>query len=132
MEGRKKKSILIVDDDKAILRVFTRILQREGYNTESSENGSQATDKIASQFYDLILIDVKLPDMDGTELLKKIHGDTPNTVKIMITGYPMIEDGIKALKWGAVSYVVKPVKPEQLINLIAEKLEQQEGSSNKI
>lgn len=127
----KKKNILIVDDDKAILRVFTRILQREGYDTQSSENGSQAIEKIASQSFDLVLIDVKLPDMDGTELLKRIHGDTPNTVKIMITGYPMIEDGIKALKWGAVAYVLKPVKPEQLITLIAEKLEQQEGSPSK-
>jgi len=73
----------------------------------------------------LALLDIKLPDMEGTQLLAKLHENTPKMVKIMVTGYPSLENAMEALNQGANAYVTKPVKPEKLLALIKEKLEEQ-------
>ena len=116
------RTILIVDDDKSILRTFTRILQKNGYKIDTAETGKEAIEKSDKNHYDLALVDIRLPDMDGTELLAKIKKQLQNTIKIMITGFPSIESGVKALDEGADAYLVKPVKPEELLMLIKEKL----------
>ena len=118
----KKKSILIIDDDKSILRFFSLILQKEGYETNTAETGEEAIEKISERSYDLALIDVKLPDMDGMDLLKTINSTNPKMIKIVITGFASIENGVKALDSNADAYLVKPVKPEELIRIITEKL----------
>jgi DNA-binding response OmpR family regulator len=117
-----KKTILVVDDDKSILRVFTRILQKSGYEIDVAETGKEAIEKAETGHYDLALVDVRLPDMDGTELLSRMQKTIPDAVKIMITGFPSLENGVKALDEGADAYLVKPVKPEELLMLIKEKL----------
>jgi len=128
-----KKNILVVDDDKSILRTFTRILQKSGYEIDVAETGKEAMDKAENQHYDLALVDIRLPDMDGTDLLAKLKTQLQNTVKIMITGFPSLETGVKALDEGADAYLVKPVKPQELLLLLEEKLknreEQQEVNS---
>jgi DNA-binding response OmpR family regulator len=120
------KTILIVDDDKSILRTFTRILQKNGYDIDAAETGKEAIEKADTQEYDLALVDIRLPDMDGTELLAKMKKPLQKTIKIMITGFPSLETGIKALDEGADAYLVKPVKPEELLMLIEEKLKNNE------
>ena len=117
-----KKTILVVDDDKSILRTFTRILQKNGYEIDVAETGKEAIEKTEARRYDLALIDIRLPDMDGTDLLVKMKKPLQNTIKIMITGFPSLESGVKALDEGADAYLVKPVKPEDLLMLIEEKL----------
>ncbi len=114
--------ILIVDDDKSILRTFTRILQKSGYKIDIAETGKEAILKADTKHYDLALVDIRLPDMDGTDLLVRIKKQLQKTIKIMITGFPSIESGVKALDEGADAYLVKPVKPEDLLMLIKEKL----------
>jgi len=130
MEAKKmkddKKRILVIDDDKSILRAFTRILQKNGYEVDVAETGKEALDKAETGCYDLSLIDVRLPDMDGTDLLSKMQKTMVETVKIMITGFPSLENGVKALDEGADAYLVKPVKPEELLTLIKEKLKNKE------
>lgn len=121
MENAKKR-ILVIDDDKSILRTFTRILQKNGYDIEVAETGKEAIEKSKMRRYDLALIDIRLPDMDGTDLLVKLQKTMVDAVKIMITGFPSLETGVKALDEGADAYLVKPVKPEELIALINEKL----------
>jgi len=120
------RTILLVDDDKSILRTFTRILQKNGYKIDTAETGKEAIEKADSRHYDLALVDIKLPDMDGTDLLAKIKKQLQNTIKIMITGFPSLESGVKALDEGADAYLVKPVKPEELLMLIKEKLKNKE------
>ena len=117
-----KKSILLVDDDKSILRTFTRILEKSGYDIDTAETGKEAIDKALSRQYDLALLDIRLPDMDGTDLLAKLKKPMQHTVKIMITGFPSLETGVKALDEGADAYLVKPVKPQELLVLLEEKL----------
>jgi DNA-binding response OmpR family regulator len=117
-----EKSILVVDDDKSILRTLTRILQKAGYSVESAETGKEAMEKARKRRYDLALVDVRLPDMDGTDLLTATKDRLRDTVKIVFTGFPSLETGVKALDVGADAYLVKPVKPEELLMLIEEKL----------
>jgi DNA-binding response OmpR family regulator len=117
----KKKRILVVDDDKNILRVFKRILEKEGYAVESVETGKDALKKIKKAKFNVCIVDVKLPDMDGTELLLKIPND-PKTIKIIVTGFSSDEVGKKAADYGADDFLVKPVKPEELIVTVRERL----------
>ena len=119
---KAKKRILVIDDDKSILRTFTRILQKNGYEIDVAETGREALEKTETNCYALALIDIRLPDMDGTDLLAKMQKNTRDAVKIMITGFPSLENGVKALDEGADAYLVKPVKPEELLALIEEKL----------
>jgi len=120
------RTILVVDDDKSILRTFTRILQKQDYKVDTAETGKEAIEKAESKHYDLALVDIRLPDTDGTELLARLKRQLQNTIKIMITGFPSIESGVKALDEGADAYLVKPVKPEDLLMLIKEKLKNKE------
>jgi DNA-binding response OmpR family regulator len=120
------RTILVVDDDKSILRTFTRILQKNGYEIDVAETGKEAIEKVDSRHYDLVLVDIRLPDMDGTDLLVKMKKPLQSTIKIMITGFPSLESGVKALDEGADAYLVKPVKPEELLMLIEEKLKRNE------
>jgi two-component system response regulator AtoC len=125
----EKKTILVVDDDKSILRTFTRILEKSGYEIDTAETGKEAMEKTENRHYDLALVDIRLPDMDGTDLLAKLKKPLQSTVKIMITGFPSLETGVKALDEGADAYLVKPVKPQELLVLLEEKLRNREEST---
>ena len=87
-----------------------------------AETGKEAIEKAEKCKYDLSLVDVRLPDIEGTDLLVKMKDSMKDTVKIVITGFPSLEIGVKALDAGADAYLVKPVKPEDLLLLIDEKL----------
>jgi DNA-binding response OmpR family regulator len=117
-----KKRILVVDDDPGILRTFKIILEKAGYIVDTVETGHEALEKIEEQKYSLCLIDVKLPDMDGTEILRKMANDS-ETVKIIITGFSSEEVGEKAADYGADDFLVKPVKAEELLMAVKERLE---------
>jgi DNA-binding response OmpR family regulator len=117
-----KKKILVIDDDKSVLRTFTLILKKDDYEVDIAETGKEALEKAEVGKYDATLIDVRLPDMDGTDLLPKLQKSLPDAVKIIITGFPTLETGIKSLDVGADAYLVKPVRPEDLLILIKEKI----------
>ena len=122
---KDKPSILIVEDDTNIRKTLNTILQRKGYSTDTAENGREAIQKSKAKFFNLALLDIKLPDIEGTKLLTTMHENLPKMVKIMITGYPSLENTVEAVNLGAHAYIIKPVKPEKLIKLIEEKLEEQ-------
>jgi len=123
---KEKKSILIVDDDKAILKSLKDILQSEGYIVDTAETGRGAIEKSEDQFYNLALLDIKLPDMEGTKLLTKMHRTTPRMMKIMVTGHASLENAVESLNLGADAYIMKPVNPENLLKVVEEKLKEQE------
>ena len=128
--NQNKDSILIVDDDTNVHKNLSKILEQEGYDTDVAENGGEAIQKSRNKFYDLVLLDIKLPDMEGTQLLAKLNEIIPKRVKIMLTGYPNTENAIEALNQGADAYLTKPVKPAKLLALIKEKLEKQRQDEN--
>lgn len=117
---KEKKRILVVDDDVNILRVFKTILEKEGYVVETAETGKDALKKIKKEDFDVWLVDVKLPDMDGTDLLLKKADSDP--IKIIVTGFSSEEVGEKAADYGADDFLVKPVRPEELIDTVRERL----------
>ncbi len=123
--AKNKPSILIVEDDTNIRVPLSTILQQRGYNTDTAKNGQEAIQKSKAKFFNLALLDIRLPDIEGTKLLTMMHENLPKMVKIMITGYPSLENAVEALNQGADAYVIKPVKPEKLLALIEEKLEEQ-------
>jgi NtrC-family two-component system response regulator AlgB len=116
------RTVLLVDDDKSILRTFSRILQRAGYQTETAESGKEALDKIHERCYDIALIDIVLGDNSGLDLLPKIKESSPKTIKIMVTGADTTERRGEAHKNGADAYLTKPVNPEMLLSVFKEKL----------
>jgi DNA-binding response OmpR family regulator len=120
--GDTKRTVLVVDDDKSILRTLTRILQKSGYIVENAETGKEALEKLGKQTYDVALIDIKLPDFDGTDLLALQKESLSNTVKILITGLTSAGLGIESFREGADACLMKPVKPEELLSIIEEKL----------
>ena len=123
--AKNKPSILIVEDDTKIRETLETILQQKGYNTDTAKNGKEAMQKSKTKFFNLALLDVKLPDMEGTKLLTTIHENLPKMMKIMVTGYPSLENAVEALNQGADAYVIKPVQPKKLLALIEEKLAEQ-------
>ena len=123
--AKNKPSVLIVEDDANIRVPLSTILQQKGYKTDTAKNGKEAIQKSKAKFYNLALLDIKLPDMEGTKLLTTMHENMPKMVKIMVTGYPSLENAVEALNHGADAYVIKPVKTEKLLALIEQKLEVQ-------
>ena len=123
--AKNKPSILIVEDDANIRETLETILQQKGYDTDTAKNGKEAMQKSETKFFNMALLDIKLPDMEGTKLLTTIHENLPKMMKIMITGYPSLENAVEALNQGADAYVIKPVQPKKLLALIEEKLAEQ-------
>ena len=121
-----EKKILIVDDDKSILQIFKNILETGGYVVDTVETGREAIEKSEAEYYNLALLDIKLPDMEGTELLTCMHKAIPKMMKIIITGYPSLKNAVDAVNKGADAYVTKPVKPGNLLKVVDEKLREQE------
>jgi len=120
-----KANILIVDDDENIRRTLRLILESEGYDVDEAASGKEAVEKSKEKIYNLALLDIVLPDMQGTQLLKELGETTPKMVKIMITGYPNLENAVESLNYGADAYLIKPVNFEKLISVVEKKLEKQ-------
>jgi len=125
-----RKRILIVDDDEAILNRFRDILQEEGYEVVTAKTGREAIKMSEAQYFDLALLDIKLPDIEGTRLLTEMHEETPRMMKIMVTGYPSLENAVEALNQGADAYIMKPVDPPRLLEVVEEKLREQEEAES--
>jgi DNA-binding NtrC family response regulator len=117
--------ILVIDDEESIRRSISMTLESAGYNVDAAENGKQAIEKAGANFYNLALIDIRLPDMEGTELLTALTETTPKMVKIILTGYPALENAVKAINKGVDAYLIKPVKTDELLKLIKEHLDKQ-------
>ncbi len=117
-----KRTVLIVDDDRSILRVFRRVLEKAGYAVATAETGKEAIVQIKHCCFDAALIDVKLPDVEGIELLPVISGVSPTTVRIVFTGSPDLEsinnDGKRLMD----DFLNKPVRPEVVLELLDRKI----------
>jgi DNA-binding NtrC family response regulator len=114
--------ILVVDDDKSIRKTLAAILKDEGYYVDAAENGKQAIEKTDSSYYNLALIDIRLPDMEGTELLTKMKDTTPKMRKIIITGHPSLRNAVEALNKEANAYILKPFDIKKALETIREQL----------
>ena len=110
--------VLVIDDDESTRTTFAAILEDEGYNVDTAENGKEAIEKSNASTYRVALIDFRLPDMNGTELLNALRETIPKTAKIIVTGYPTLENAIDSVNKHADAYFTKPVDYEKLLNTI--------------
>jgi DNA-binding NtrC family response regulator len=118
--------ILIIDDDENIRKVLQAILEDEGYAVDTAETAKKGIERSEKAFYNLALIDVRLPDMEGIELLSKLRGTKPKMRKIIVTGYPTLQNAVSAVNKGADAYVMKPFEVEKILQTIQEQLKKQE------
>jgi DNA-binding NtrC family response regulator len=123
----KHARILVVDDDETIRNTIKAILEDEGYLVDSAATGSEAVQKTKKTAYNVALLDIRLPDMEGVELLKLMKDTVPRTRKIMVTGYPSMQNAIAALNKNADAYLVKPVDIAKLLSTVKEQLQLQEN-----
>ncbi len=121
----QRPRILVVDDDETIRTTMKAILQDEGYLVDLAATGKEAIQKTEEKNYNLALLDIRLPDMEGVELLKLMKDNIPRTRKIMVTGYPSMQNAISALNKNADAYLLKPVDVEKLLRTVKEQLESQ-------
>jgi len=124
----ERTGILVVDDDESVRKVLATILEENGYVVETAINGKEAIEKSNARFYNLALIDIRLPDMEGTKLLTAMKETTPRMVRIIITGYPSLQNAIEAVNKGADAYIVKPFNMDNVLSTIREHLEKQQES----
>jgi DNA-binding NtrC family response regulator len=122
--------ILIVDDDENIRKVLQAILEDEGYKVETAETAKKGIEQSEKAFFNLALIDVRLPDMEGIELLSKLRGTKPKMRKIVVTGYPTLQNAISAVNKGADAYVMKPFEVEKILQTIKEQLKKQKEENS--
>jgi DNA-binding NtrC family response regulator len=120
-----KDSILVIDDNQDFLELVSTLLEDEGYEVETAKSGEEGIEKTVEKLYSLALIDIVLPDFEGTHLLKKLFETDPKMRKIIITGYPTLENTQEALNMGADAYLVKPVKIDKLLETVKNQLAQQ-------
>jgi DNA-binding NtrC family response regulator len=102
------------------------ILQSKGYDVDTAETGKETISKSKAKTYNLAILDIKLPDVEGTELLIDLGKITPSMMKIMVTGYASLDNAVDSINFGADAYLMKPVSPEKLLETVAEKLKEQE------
>lgn len=120
-----KPNILVVDDDPSIRKTLTAILEEKGYNAEAVETGKEAIQKSKTRLYNLALIDIRLPDMEGVKLLTKMKETKPKMAKIILTGYPSLQNAVEVLNKGADAYLIKPLDIDKMLATIKDHLDRQ-------
>ena len=110
-------NILVVDDESVIREGIRRILLQDGFQVETSSSGNLALERMQSADFDLVITDLKMPGMNGMEVLKAIRILQPDVPVVIITGYSTVETAVEAMKFGAFDYLAKPFTPEQILQL---------------
>ena len=121
----EKDSILIVDDDDGMRRSLALVLTKKGYEVETAETGREALGKAQGRFFNAVLLDIRMPDVAGIDLLAPLKGMHPDIVTIMITGYASLETAMQALNGGASAYITKPLNMDEVVAKVRYTLEKQ-------
>lgn len=117
--------ILVIDDEPVVIRSCDRVLAQEGIEVEGVTSGRDGLDRAESRPYDVVLLDLKMPDMNGMEVLRRIKETKPEVTVIIITGFPSVDTAVEAFKLGVFDYVPKPFTPDELSETVKRALELQ-------
>ncbi len=120
-----KESILVVDDDLDFLNIIARILRSKGFDVETVPSAGEAISWTKARSYNVTILDISLPDTDGTELLSVLLTMRPDMIAIMLTGHSSVQNAMRSLNRGAFAYLEKPLDPEHLLSVISRGLEKQ-------
>ena len=121
----EQKSILIIDDEKGHREALAKILAKDGYEVHAVENGESALEFLRQHYVNLIITDIKMPQMDGVQLLKASKTVHPEIEVIMMTGYGTVDTAVEAMREGAYHYIEKPLKPTEVRAVVSRALEKQ-------
>ena len=127
----KEKPVLVVDDEKNIRLTLSQALESLGLETDTATNGEGALDKLTRKEFGLILLDLKMPGMDGMEVLRQLRTIRPDIRVIIITAYGTVESAVEAIKLGAVDFVQKPFTPEEIRKLVSQVLDREKIEEQK-
>jgi len=116
--------ILVVDDELIVCESCQRILEEEGLEVEVALSGGEALEKMKVSPFDIVITDLKMPGIDGMELLKTLRREYPDTIVIMITGFSTVETAVEAMKLGAFDYIPKPFTPDEVSIVVKKAIEQ--------
>lgn len=119
----KKYKVLVIDDEESMRDACSLILKKEGFETDFAENGATGLEKIKTNKPDVAIIDLKMPNVSGQEVLGKVREIDPGIIPIVITGYATVESAVEAMKKGAYDFLPKPFTPEELRVIIRRGLE---------
>ena len=126
-----RKSVLLVEDDDAVARLFGKILQSASYDVVQAWDGNDAKRLVEETTFDAIVTDISMPSMNGIELLKVVRSRDGDVPVVLVTGKPETASAIDAVHYGALRYLVKPVKPRELRQAVAEAIEAHEMAKVK-
>ena len=107
--------VLFVDDDVSLNRTLSAIMRKAGYDVVNVFNGSDMLEELEKRSFDAVIMDVRLPDIDGTELLRRVKESDPVTGTLMMSGVATLEDAVESLNHGADAFIVKPVEPSDFL-----------------
>jgi DNA-binding response OmpR family regulator len=124
----KPPKILIIDDEQNILRYLSDALEDEGYTIVTKASGTEAISSLDSENFDLVLVDLKLRDIDGLEVMREVKKRSADTVVIMLTGHGSLESAMEAIRTGAADYLLKPIKIQALKDSLKEGLKKREAA----
>ncbi len=123
------RRILIVDDDRDVCRVLSRDLKEDGYNTESVFNGLDGIKRIQEENFDLMILDLKLPDIQGTEVLSRVRAFNKKIIVLILTAYPSVETAVSSFKNNISEYIQKPYQASNLRTLIKDAFRKEETTN---
>ncbi len=130
MKGRESAvpnpRILVVDDEMIICESCQRILEEEGYEVESALSGAEAFRKMKENPFDIVITDLKMPGIDGMEVLRTFRKEYPDSIIIMITGFSTVETAVEAMKLGAFDYIPKPFTPDEVSVIVKKAIERRD------
>ncbi len=122
---KANESILVVDDDLDFLQIISRVLGKKGYEVGTAPSAGEAISRLKERFYNAAILDISLPDANGTELLSRIIEIHPDIIAIMLTGHSSVQNAVESLNRGAFAYLEKPLDPKNLLSVISRGLEKQ-------
>ncbi len=125
-------NVLVVDDEDEFREMTSKILTKRGLHVQSAESGEKALEILEHSRTDVVLLDVKMPGMDGIETLKHIRGIKPLVEVVLLTGHASVESGIEGMKLGAFDYLMKPIETDPLVAKLAEAYEKKRLHQEKI
>jgi len=130
-EARGQFRILVVDDEMVVRDSLKEWLQDEGFRVDMAESGDEALKMMGEENYNLLLLDIKMPGMDGVEVLKRSKDMRPELPVVMMTAYATVETAVEAMKIGALDYLMKPFDPDSLVPLIVQLYQSIEGAGER-
>jgi len=128
----EKIKMMLVDDEERFLSTTQKVLVRKGYDVQTASSGSEALEKLKQKNIHVVILDVKMPGMDGIATLREIKKLFPLVEVIMLTGHATVESAVEGLKSGATDYLMKPADSDELVNKAQEAFEKRQNIEGKI